>query len=483
MRRIVVAALVGAGLALSARADDASPKTEPVIPFPPALHLETKPADPSNVRIPLRTRKIEKVVIHKADGDQAKVLKVAQDPKSATSWHYFVDADGSVVQMVDDANVAPHAGNAEMDERSVGLQTAGLLAKPDVSEKQLRALAKLTRYLCTKYKIPVDRKHVIGHHEVPDPLVQGAFGGSTREKDPGIYFDWPKFMRFIREDDSVAALGSGAFGGGAGGVGSGGAGGASSGGGAAGGDPGSGVGSGGGGGSPISSGLPGASGTNPPGGINLTPANGQEEDPTAWAGDPGANGSSPASTSGSDASMPGSGTSPTDGTGTGTGTSTDTGTGTGSGTGTSTGSQAGTGSGTGSSSSGGSTGGSGTSPGGSGTSMGGSQGGIAGGLDGSQGSGSGGTAAPAPSGGGGSSASSGYTIEWGDTLWDIAQANNMSVSQLLALSGPDGMTNQQRLASSSPMTGASRQFNPNLIFPGQQLYLPPGGSTPNRHSW
>jgi hypothetical protein len=56
----------------------------------------------------------------------------------------------------------------------------------------------------------------------------------------------------------------------------------------------------------------------------------------------------------------------------------------------------------------------------------------------------------------------------------------MSYEQLLALTAPNGETNQQMLAASSPMQGAAQKFNPNLIFPGQQLYVPPGGSTPAR---
>ena len=41
----------------------------------------------------------------------------------------------------------------------------------------------------------------------------------------------------------------------------------------------------------------------------------------------------------------------------------------------------------------------------------------------------------------------------------------------------------ERLAASSPMSGAGNKFNPNLIFPGQSLYVPPGGKEPVRHDW
>jgi len=58
-----------------------------------------------------------------------------------------------------------------------------------------------------------------------------------------------------------------------------------------------------------------------------------------------------------------------------------------------------------------------------------------------------------------------YTVQSGDTLSQIAQANNTSVQELIGL-------NPQLAADSGAVGGQS--LNPDVIFPGQQITLPPG---------
>ena len=58
-----------------------------------------------------------------------------------------------------------------------------------------------------------------------------------------------------------------------------------------------------------------------------------------------------------------------------------------------------------------------------------------------------------------------YTVQSGDTLSKIAQANNTSVTELQGLN--------PQLAAASGATGG-QSLNPDVIFPGQQITLPPG---------
>ena len=58
-----------------------------------------------------------------------------------------------------------------------------------------------------------------------------------------------------------------------------------------------------------------------------------------------------------------------------------------------------------------------------------------------------------------------YTVQSGDTLSQIAQANNTSVQELIGL-------NPQLAADSGAVGGQS--LNPDVIFPGQEITLPPG---------
>ena len=58
-----------------------------------------------------------------------------------------------------------------------------------------------------------------------------------------------------------------------------------------------------------------------------------------------------------------------------------------------------------------------------------------------------------------------YNVQPGDTLSKIAQANNTSVQELMGLN--------PQLAAASGATGG-QSLNPDVIFPGQQITLPPG---------
>ena len=60
-----------------------------------------------------------------------------------------------------------------------------------------------------------------------------------------------------------------------------------------------------------------------------------------------------------------------------------------------------------------------------------------------------------------------YTVQQGDTLSQIAQANNTSVQELIGLN--------PQLAAASKAT-AGQGLNPDVIFPGQQITLPPGAA-------
>jgi hypothetical protein len=40
-----------------------------------------------------------------------------------------------------------------------------------MTDAMYRSSAQLSAYLAIKYLIPIDRKHFIGHNEVPDPTI------------------------------------------------------------------------------------------------------------------------------------------------------------------------------------------------------------------------------------------------------------------------------------------------------------------------
>lgn len=162
-----------------------------------------RPASPSNYTH-LSSRSIDRIVIHKAEGTLDGTVSWFQDPQSQVSAHYVV-SETEIVQCVHDMDRAWHAGNGDYNARSIGIENDGYNDRDDFTDAHYRKLASLVGYLCTRYGIPVDRQHIIGHAEVPDPNHPGQFGGSGHHTCPGPYFQWGLFMTYVAQAAGVAA--------------------------------------------------------------------------------------------------------------------------------------------------------------------------------------------------------------------------------------------------------------------------------------
>ncbi len=105
------------------------------------------------------------------------------DPASEVSCHYVIGEDGTLWQLVDEAERAWHAGAGcwggacDVNSRSVGIELANRGTHP-FPEPQMRALEALVPAVMANWHIP--RERVVGHSDVaPD-----------RKDDPGPHFDW-----------------------------------------------------------------------------------------------------------------------------------------------------------------------------------------------------------------------------------------------------------------------------------------------------
>ncbi|MFJ9578232.1 N-acetylmuramoyl-L-alanine amidase [Streptomyces sp. NPDC101191] len=134
---------------------------------------------------------IDRVVIHVVQGSYASALKVFKDPAHGAAAHYVVRKDGHVAQMIRELDVAFHAGNRDMNERSIGIEHEGFVDRPqDLTTAMYAASARLTADICARYGIPVDREHIIGHVEVP----------GTDHTDPGPHWDWKRYIALVRQE-------------------------------------------------------------------------------------------------------------------------------------------------------------------------------------------------------------------------------------------------------------------------------------------
>ncbi|HET7046555.1 MAG TPA: N-acetylmuramoyl-L-alanine amidase [Gaiellaceae bacterium] len=148
----------------------------------------------------MRTRAdIDRIVVHVGEGSFWGTVKTLRDPRREASAHYVVSQEGEVVQLVSPRNVAWHSGNRRMNERSIGIEHEGFTYEQGtVTGRELDASARLVAYLAARWGIPVDRKHVIGHDEVPDPLHRGLLGGADHHTDPGPFWPWKRYLALVR---------------------------------------------------------------------------------------------------------------------------------------------------------------------------------------------------------------------------------------------------------------------------------------------
>lgn len=168
--------------------------------YPGARWLPATRADYSVSNRPLSNR-ITTIVIHTTDGSYSGTLSWFRNPAAQASAHYVVrSSDGEITQMVREKDEAWHAGNGAVNNASVGIEHEAFTSNCSwYSDAMYRSSAQLVAYLATKYLIPVDRTHIIGHNEVPDPNHPGQFGGFAHHTDPGSCWNWPRYMALVRD--------------------------------------------------------------------------------------------------------------------------------------------------------------------------------------------------------------------------------------------------------------------------------------------
>ncbi|MFB7331136.1 N-acetylmuramoyl-L-alanine amidase [Streptomyces adustus] len=142
------------------------------------------------------SQSIRYIVIHDTEGAWDGTISLVQDP-TYVSWNYTLrSTDGHIAQHVKAKDVAWHAGNWYINAKSIGLEHEGFLAAPDTwyTEAMYRSSARLVKYLATKYGIPLDRQHILGHDTVPGPTTATVPGMHT---DPGPYWDWRHYFELL----------------------------------------------------------------------------------------------------------------------------------------------------------------------------------------------------------------------------------------------------------------------------------------------
>ena len=148
---------------------------------------------------------IEKIVVHVTEGNFWGSVRWLKSPRAHASSHYVVSRNGKIVQLVHLSDIAWHAGNWGTNEQSVGIEHEGFTYGPGgFTDAQYRASARLSAWIARRSLMPIDRRHFIGHRDVPDG--RGGRGGASHHTDPGPRWNWARYLRLVRQYAGVVRL-------------------------------------------------------------------------------------------------------------------------------------------------------------------------------------------------------------------------------------------------------------------------------------
>ena len=137
--------------------------------------------------------KIKYIILHYT-GMQSEIESIdrLKNTKSKVSCHYLINRKGQITQMVNDNQVAWHAGKSQwknlknLNENSIGIELVNKgheFGYQNFSNIQIINLIKLCKKLKKKYKIISE--NFLGHSDIA-PL---------RKLDPGEKFPWKKLSK------------------------------------------------------------------------------------------------------------------------------------------------------------------------------------------------------------------------------------------------------------------------------------------------
>jgi hypothetical protein len=160
---------------------------------------------------PRNGRAIDHVVIHYTTSRNIEgSISHFKTGSPRTSAHYIVGQDGRLVQMVPDRDSAWHAGQSDMNLRSIGIEHVAR-AGDTITEAQARTSIALIRWLMHAYAIPL--AHVIPHVCVKSTSCCGDlfkdFGGGAGLSCPAQKAALHKWLAAngIAEAGSLVAVG------------------------------------------------------------------------------------------------------------------------------------------------------------------------------------------------------------------------------------------------------------------------------------
>lgn len=141
--------------------------------------------------------KINYIVIHDTEGSYAGAISTFQNSTSYVSANYVIQSStGDITEMVRPKNVSWGAGDWWVNMHAINIEHEGYAASGTswYTKAMYQSSAALVRYLASRYGIPLDRAHILGHDDVPGP---SDYWTKRQHWDPGPFWNWTHFMALL----------------------------------------------------------------------------------------------------------------------------------------------------------------------------------------------------------------------------------------------------------------------------------------------
>ncbi len=145
---------------------------------------------------------IDSVIIHDTEESYQGTVDTFTAPDAISAVQYLVSgqfgsSDPAVTQFVLDKNWVFQVANWWFNETSIGVEHVGFAVAPAgyFTQQLYERSADLVGWVMWRYRIPIDRAHILGHDNIPGSTVDKTH---TQHWDPGPSWDWPYYMALVR---------------------------------------------------------------------------------------------------------------------------------------------------------------------------------------------------------------------------------------------------------------------------------------------
>lgn len=124
-------------------------------PRQPSMKFDS--AHTSNFTSGRSGQSIDTIMVHNTVGSFQSAVNWFKNSTSNVSAHYVISRQGEIKQMVEDEHTAWHAGNSDINRRSIGIEHEATEAQKGFTTAMENASIALIKYLMHEYNVSVDR--------------------------------------------------------------------------------------------------------------------------------------------------------------------------------------------------------------------------------------------------------------------------------------------------------------------------------------